>query len=98
MKIIDFIPVGRVNALSMRDLALAANVDERTARELVHRARANGEPICSDCDENGGYYMPLDISEARIYLRQQRARIKSAAIALRGVKAYIKRNGGENNG
>lgn len=94
MKIIDFIPIGRVNALSMRDLARAANVDERTARQLVHRARANGEPICSTCEENGGYYMPRDIGEARVYLRQQQARIRSSNAALHGVKAYIKRNGG----
>lgn len=98
MKIIDFIPVGRVNAISMRDLALAANVDERTVRELVHRARKNGAPICSDCDESGGYYLPCNVDEARIYLHQQQARIKSANASLRGVKAYIKRNGSESNG
>lgn len=98
MNITDFIPVGRANALSMRDLALAVNVDERTARELVHRARANGEPICSDCDENGGYYMPRTVGEARIYLHQQEARIRSANAALRGVRKYIQENGGANNG
>lgn len=94
MKISEFIPVGLANAISMHDLAIALGEDERKARQLVYQARANGEPICSTCEERiGGYYMPQNISEARIYLDQQNARIKSARAALRGVKKYIKENG-----
>ncbi len=95
MKISDYIPVGRANAISNSDLAIVSGTDEREARRLVHQARANGEPICSTCEERtGGYYLPCNVSEACTYLRQQNARIKSAQAALRGVKKYIKDNGG----
>lgn len=94
MKIMDFIPYGRKNAISMATLAAILNTDKRTVRALVLSARMCGAPICSTCGENGGYYMPRDISEAQIYLRQQKARVKSSNAALRGIKEYIKRNGG----
>ncbi|MCM1166049.1 MAG: hypothetical protein NC299_10680 [Lachnospiraceae bacterium] len=94
MKITDYIPLGRKNAISNEQLALILNTDKRTARALVLAARMRGAPICSVCGENGGYYMPRDIGEAQIYLRQQRARVKSSNAALRGIKDYIKRNGG----
>ena len=86
----DYIPLGRENALPMSELALLAGVDKRTARRLVHRARTSGYPICSTCDERSGYYIPLDYAEARIYYRQQLARIKSALTALIGVQKFMK--------
>lgn len=94
MKISEFIPVGLANAIPMRDLAAMIGTDKRKARQLVYQARVNGEPICSTCEEHiGGYYIPRNVSEARVYLNQQNARIKSARAALRGVKKYIRENG-----
>lgn len=88
----ELIPTGRANAISMRELSERLNVDARTTRAIIQRARANGAEICSDW-ENGGYFMPLDIDEAKVYLNQQRARIRSANAALRGVKDYIRGGG-----
>ena len=73
MKISDFIPKGRENAVSMSDLALQLHTDKRTVRALILAARMRGEPICSTCEERGGYYLSTDASEAQIYLRQQTA-------------------------
>lgn len=87
--ITEYIPVGRENALPMRDLAALLNVDERTIRQLVQRAREQGAPICSEWGDNGGYYMPADTYEARRYLRQQKARIRSARAALNGIIKYL---------
>lgn len=87
--ITEYIPVGRENALPMRDLAALLSVDERTVRQLVQRAREQGAPICSEWGNNGGYYLPADTYEARRYLRQQKARICSARAALNGVKKYL---------
>ncbi len=95
MKITDYIPYGEENAISNKDLAIVTGTKDRVARRLVYQARVNGEPICSTCEERkGGYYLPCNVSEAYAYLRQQNARIKSARSALRGVKKYIKENGG----
>lgn len=84
----ELIPTGRANAISMRELSERLNVDTRTTRALIQQARANGAAICSDW-ENGGYYMPLHVGEAIAYLNQQRARIKSAEAALKGVEKYL---------
>ncbi len=96
MKITDFIPYGKENAISNSNLAIASGKKKRDARRLVYQARVNGEPICSTCEERkGGYFMPANKEEARIYFRQQRSRIKSAIAALNGVKQYLK--GDEDN-
>ena len=85
----EFIPTGRANAISMKDLATLLNVDARTVLALVQRAREQGAPICSEWENRGGYYMPADTYEARRYLRQQKARIRSARAALNGILKYL---------
>lgn len=95
MKISDYIPYGIENAIPNENLAIVLGTSDRNARRLVYRARVNGEPICSAL--NGGktgYYYPRNIEEALRYMRLQKSRIKSARAALRGVKDYIRRNGG----
>ncbi|MDE5576484.1 MAG: hypothetical protein K2J11_03750, partial [Oscillospiraceae bacterium] len=56
--IMDFIPIGKINAISMAELALRLGKDQRTARKLVFEARNNGAVICSTCsgDKSAGYY------------------------------------------
>ncbi len=94
INICDFIPDGKKNAISMADLAAATNLDTRTVRALVHNARSKGAVICSTCDnDNGGYYMPLDVSEAMPYYKQQLSRIRSANTALAAVAEYISAQG-----
>ncbi len=91
MNIVDYIPVGRENAVSMPTLSVTLGADERTTRLWVHNARKHGEPICSVC--NGGkcgYYMPRNIEEAKVYLRQQKARLKSSRAALNGVVKFVR--------
>lgn len=85
----EFIPTGRANAIPMKDLATLLNVDARTVRALVQRAREQGAPICSEWEHNGGYYMPADKYEAESYLRQQQSRIKSARAALNGITEFL---------
>lgn len=86
----DFIPVGKINSVSMTELARILNADPREVRALVHKERKNGIPICSDC--RGGYYLPENPDEAKIYFRQQTARIHSAQAALNGVKKYLRKH------
>lgn len=93
-KISDFIPIGRVNAVSMKKLSKQRGVDPRALCLLVQREREQGAPICSDW-ERGGYFMPANKSEALVYYRQQKHRIKTARAALNGVAKYL-RGGGKN--
>lgn len=89
MKISDHIPVGRDNSIPMKNLAERFHISDRSVRALVQREREKGAPICTDY-RNGGYYIPATEYEARIYYRQQRARIRSAIAALNGIKRLLK--------
>lgn len=91
MDIIDFIPVGLENAVSLNDLEGRTNRDKRTIRKLVYNARLNGELICSTCNGlRGGYYIPATPDEALPYLREQTARLRSLKNSLKVVENYVK--------
>lgn len=89
--ILDFIPTGKINAISMAELALRLGKDQRTARKLVFEARRNGAVICSTCsnDKSAGYYRPTSVEDVRPYIRLQESRIASAQEALRSAKSFI---------
>ncbi len=90
INILEFIPTGINNAVSMADLAVITRTDLRTVRRLVHNARKNGAVICSTCDnDSGGYYIPRDVAEAVPYYKQQLSRINSATEALQSVIDFI---------
>lgn len=93
MNLIEFIPRGRSNAVAMRELSERLNIDPRKLRALIQREREQGAPICSDW-ERGGYFMPTNESEALMYYRQQKHRIKTARAALNGVAKYLRGGGG----
>lgn len=92
MKILDYILGGRNNSKLMKILADQLSMDPRNLRLLIQREREKGAPICSNW-EQGGYFLPANEFEARIYYRQQRSRIKSAIAALNGVKKNLKGKG-----
>lgn len=91
MNIIDFIPFGRENAISMEELAHRIGRDKRTARNYVFTARRRGNVICSTCCGNGsdGYYLPVSVKEVIPYVRMQQSRIESAKLALKSAEDYI---------
>ncbi len=90
--IIDYIPVGQKNAISMTELALRKGVSKRAARSAVFAARRKGAVICSTCsgDDFDGYYIPVSVDEVLPYIHLQESRIKSAQEALKSAKNFIK--------
>ncbi len=94
---ISFIPDGRENARSMKELALILGIDVRTVRTHILAAHLSGSPICSTCKGNQhGYFMPCNVAEARLYLQEQHSRIRTSKAAMRAVEDYILK-GGVNN-
>ena len=89
--ILDFIPVGRQNAIAMSELAKRIGISQREARKAVFNARRKGAVICSTCsgDKSSGYYRPGSVEEALPYVRLQESRIASANIALRPLKEFV---------
>lgn len=93
--VLDFIPMGRENAISMSNLSDRMGTDQRTARKAVFNARCRGEIICSVCngDKTSGYYRPDNASEILPYIRMQQSRILSAQKALKSVEKFITEKG-----
>ena len=87
--VLDFIPIGRENAISMSNLADRMGTDQRTAQKAIFNARCKGEISCSTCGENAsGYYRPASIDEVRPYIAMQEHRIASAKVALKSAKKF----------
>ncbi len=94
-KFLEFIPYGKDNSISMEEISVRTGKDLRTTRKLVEAARKEGVPLCSDCGKNGGgYYFPINVSEALPCRKQMKARLSSCTQSLNAIERYIKENGG----
>ena len=82
-KIMDFIPEGRENAVSMWSLSLVLRTDQRSIRKMVHDARISGQIICSD--ENG-YYQPTSDEEMTRWIHKEESSLISKNKALMPAK------------
>ena len=91
--VLEYIPFGLENAVSMPELARRMGCNQRTARKLVFDARCKGAIICSTCygDKSDGYYRPISEDEAIPYVHMQRERIRSAKLALRSAEKFVNR-------
>lgn len=63
-RILELIPEGRENAVSLAYLADLLQVNERTVKKYVSMIRIQGTPIIGDVC---GYYKPADRSELQWY-------------------------------
>lgn len=90
MDITRFIPHGKENRISSKDLATITCLDSRTVKQLIANARKNGAVICSCLDGNrGGYFFPECDAEVTEYVRTEQRRIASAKAALQSAKDYL---------
>lgn len=91
--ILDRIPCGSDNAVSMRDLARGLGEDERQIRLRIERARIAGNIIAGT---DAGIFIPVTVSELREYVRRNDNRVKTSCVALAPAKRLLKRVGGDN--
>lgn len=84
----NFIPDGKENRITQKDLAYVLDVDLRTCRKLVEQARRRGVPICSS---TRGYYLPKTAAEAAEYIHTQKARIRTSKAVLKPVEEFVKK-------
>lgn len=90
--ILEFIPIGKENAISMSELAIRRGVCKRTARKMVFEERCSGAVICSTCSGDGfdGYYRPASIEEASPFIQMQKNRIRSAKLAMKSAEDFLR--------
>ena len=78
MKITDYLPTGKENAIPSKTLAEILGFD--TVRELqkaIERERQAGGVILSTCTEGGGYFLPANETEIREFIRTLSNRAKN---------------------
>ena len=85
-KLLDLIPEGRGNAISMKDLAGLLNCTVREVRKAVFNARIDGEVICGT---DAGYYLPATREELKEYYTLRRGAALSSLKALKGARIRL---------
>lgn len=78
MKITDYLPTGKENAIPSKTLAEILGFD--TVRELqkaIEREWQAGAVILSTCTEGGGYFLPANETEIREFIRTLSNRAKN---------------------
>jgi len=87
MEIIDYIPLGKDNAVTRRELVARTGMTDRIVREAIATARC-AVPIISS---GKGYYQPTTWREVEGWIRQETARARSIFRSMRGAREYLKK-------
>ena len=95
MSLLDFIPVGRNNALQGRKIAELSGINIKQIQAKISALRASGHPICApDTVKPLGYFIPESAKEADEFYRATIARARKTWITVANVtKAVNKRFG-----
>lgn len=86
IRILDYIPPGKENAVSMRYLAMIRKTDTRAVRSMVLNARIAGHVIIGD---DYGYYQPCYEEDLTGWIRREEATLRSKERALRSAKEAL---------
>lgn len=84
--IVDYIPIGRENGISRKELCRRTNLTDREVRRYISKARET-TCICNMSD-GAGYYIPRELAEVENFIRQESARARSIFRSLRGARTY----------
>ncbi len=93
--LLECLPRGAANAISMREWANLTGQKLREARRSIYELRCAGAIICSGTDRNGanGYFLPANRLEVERYVQFQETRIRAAARAVRSARKLLKGGG-----
>lgn len=89
MKITDFIPVGKENAVTREQLRLRLNLPDRKIRQMIEDARRDGALIINESD-GAGYYQSEELGELKRQFRTNRSRAMSILVQQKHLRRKIK--------
>jgi len=92
ISIIDYIPHGRDNAITTRELQERLQITDRLVRKYVEAARGEGVIICNRQDGRG-YYIADDIEDIRLQFLQNRSRAMSILVYQKHLYKKLKEAG-----
>ena len=90
---IDDIPIGAENAITREALARKWNTNDRTAREIIAKLRAddNGDGYVIVSHSNGrGYYRTDNIEQIRHFKNEMEKRARNTFLPLRKARRILK--------
>lgn len=86
INIIEFLPVGIENAVSMEELSSRTGLTQREIRAAILEARRKGVPVCS---AEEGYWIAQNADEASRCYRRHMARAITTIVAAKPLKKYV---------
>ena len=89
MSIVDFIPVGKENAITREALAQRVNLPDRSVRKMIEAARKGGALIMN-AQDGTGYYRSEDIGELKRQLQRNHSRAMSILVQQKHLRRKIK--------
>lgn len=94
MKIENFIPDGKENAITRPELARVLGMTDRAVRKEIELARDRGALICNDGD-GAGYYMARDIGQIERQYRMDKSRSLAVLNRLKTMRRMLNDAGKE---
>lgn len=94
MKIENFIPDGKENAITRPELARVLGMTDRAVRKEIELARDRGALICNDGD-GAGYYMARDICQIERQYRMDKSRSLAVLNRLKTMRRMLNDAGKE---
>lgn len=88
MNIVDFIPSGKENAVTKKELMRRTGLDERTVRAAIKREVEQGTPILSSSGHRG-YWYSEDLNEIEEFLRESEHRYNTGRKTLAALKKRL---------
>lgn len=85
MDILQYIPHGKGNAITSRELGKLLGIHERTAREEMKRLVRKGVPIMSS-SQGKGYWITDDWDEVGAFLKEHENRVKTERLNVAELK------------
>lgn len=96
LNILDYIKIGRENAITRSELSKQIGISDRQVRDLIHYARRD-TPILNTQDGKGYFIPDMDNEEEVLlleaYVKQENARLKSIGWSLLSARKALKEHG-----
>ena len=90
MSLIEIIPVGKENAVTMNHLRQVTGLSDREIRKQIQEVNESGEHIiCRECQK--GYYLPRTKAEAEHYIRYSHSYLVTLARKDRAMRKAVEK-------
>lgn len=90
MKITDYLPTGKENAIPSKELAVRLGFyTVRDLQRAVERERQSGAVILSTCTDGGGYYLSDDPLEIAAFIRTLNNRANNTLRSLESAQTAL---------